>query len=122
MLISSNAKIPTKTTEHGISYDLYASKWTLIPSHGRAAVNTGIKIALPHGTYGRIAGLWEKAQVYGLIVSGGVIESDYTGEIRVILQNLTSQPYLVSAGEPVALLICEQYVNSLAYESSYNTN
>ena len=70
-------------------------------------MSTGIKIKLPVGTYGRIAprsGLATK----GIDVAAGVIDWDYTGEIRVLLVNNSDIAFEVNIGDRIAQLIIER--------------
>jgi len=81
-----NAKLPTRGTKYAAGLDLYSIDEINIPGNSTVCVNTGIKIEIPIGQYGRIAersGLALK----GIAVGGGVIDSDYRGEIKVILRN-----------------------------------
>ena len=51
-------------------------------------VETGIAIGLPSGTYGGLAASSGRASKHGIVVGGGVIDTDYTGEVNVILGNM----------------------------------
>lgn len=50
-----NAKAPTRGSALAAGYDLYASQSVIIPKGGRKVVPTGIRIAIPPETYGRVA-------------------------------------------------------------------
>jgi len=50
-------------------------------------IQTRIAIALPEGTYRRLAARSGMASKMGIAVGGGVIDADYTGEVKVILRN-----------------------------------
>ena len=50
-----NAKIPTRGSALAAGYDLYASETVTLPKGGRKVVQTGIRMKLPEGTYGRVA-------------------------------------------------------------------
>ena len=79
-----------------------------IPAGGRAVIPTGIAIALPSAGYVALvfarSGLAVK---HGLALSNGVgvIDSDYTGEIRVGLVNLSDEAYTIQPGERIAQLV-----------------
>src|SRR5437588_7089202 len=66
-------------------HDLYALNDIPIPSKGQVLVETGIAIGLPKGTYGRLASRSGLATKEGIEVGAGVIDADYTGELRVLL-------------------------------------
>ena len=79
-----------------------------IPAGGRAVIPTGIAIALPSAEYVALvfarSGLGIK---HGIALSNGVgvIDSDYRGEIRVGLTNLSDTPYTVRPGDRIAQLM-----------------
>jgi dUTP pyrophosphatase len=78
-----------------------------IPAHNRLLVRLGIKIALPMGTYQQIApqsGLSMK----GTNVGAGVIDSDYQGELQVVIINHMDQPFNVNIGDRIAQLIVKK--------------
>jgi len=96
-------------TEHSAGMDLYADiaeDITLKPG-GRALVPTGLSIALPDGFEAQIRPRSGLALKHGisLVNSPGTIDSDYRGEIGVILINHGAEPFMVRRGERVAQMI-----------------
>jgi deoxyuridine 5'-triphosphate nucleotidohydrolase len=81
-----------------------------IPAGGRALVKTGIAISLPSGYYGRVAPRSGLAVKNGIDVGAGVIDSDYRGEVGVLLFNFGSEVFRAEAGTRVAQLIVEPMV------------
>jgi len=73
----------------------------------RAAVPTGIALALPEGYEAQIRPRSGLALKHGITVlnSPGTIDADYRGEIRVILANLGTEPVTLARGERVAQLV-----------------
>jgi dUTP pyrophosphatase len=73
----------------------------------RAAVPTGIALALPEGYEAQVRPRSGLALKYGLTVlnSPGTIDADYRGEIQVILANLGTEPVTLARGERVAQLV-----------------
>jgi dUTP pyrophosphatase len=107
-----NAKTPTKGTEKSAGYDLYACCNALIYPQERILVKTGICIEVPEGYYGRIAPRSGIALKNGIDVMAGVIDSDYRGEIGVLLYNTDKNiPFHVKIGDRIAQLIIEKYFN-----------
>lgn len=80
---------------------------TILPGE-RKLIPTGLAVALPEGTYGRIAPRSGLAFKSGLDVMAGVIDVDYRGEIGVILVNLGVDEFIVWHGARIAQLIVEQ--------------
>jgi len=79
---------------------------TLAPGE-RAAVPTGISLALPEGFEAQVRPRSGLALKHGVTVlnSPGTIDADYRGEIRVILANLGREPVTLRRGERVAQLV-----------------
>jgi dUTP diphosphatase len=79
---------------------------TLQPGE-RAAVPTGIALALPAGYEGQVRPRSGLALRHGVTVlnSPGTIDADYRGEVRVILANLGREPVTIARGERVAQLV-----------------
>ena len=98
---------PSKATPMSVGFDLKSYEDTTIDSNGICIVRTGLKVHSPLGTYIRLAsrsGLASK----GITVQGGVIDPDYTGEVKVILYNHTHEPFLISKGMRIAQMIPEK--------------
>lgn len=108
--LDSCAKMPVRATQQAAGYDLFASEHAYIQKGQRALVGTGIAIALPPGTYGRVAprsGL----SVRGIDVGAGVIDEDYRGEVKVLLVNHGVDLLHVQPGERIAQLLIEPIVH-----------
>jgi len=67
--------------------DIYALKDGIIPAQRQMLVDTVIGIGLPRGTYGRLAARSYIPCKHGIAVGGGVLDTDYNGEMKVILRN-----------------------------------
>lgn len=105
-----DAVIPTRGSEKAAGLDLYAmSPCTLYP-HTMRVIATGIAIALPAGTYGRIAPRSGLAVKWGIDVLAGVVDEDYRGEILVALINHGETAFTINRGDRIAQLIVESIV------------
>ncbi|KAL8655982.1 MAG: hypothetical protein Q9210_000550 [Variospora velana] len=85
--LSPSAKAPTRGSAFAAGYDIYASKPTSVPARGKALVETDIAIAVPEGTYGRIAPRSGLAVKNFIDTGAGVIDADYRGQVKVLLFN-----------------------------------
>ena len=104
------AILPVRSTSGAAGYDLFSTDSYVVLPGRRVVVSTGISVQLPQGTYGRIAPRSGLAVKHGLDTLAGVIDPDYTGEIKVVLQNLdTQQPFVIRAGYRIAQLILENF-------------
>jgi dUTP pyrophosphatase len=106
-----HAILPTRATPSAVGYDLFSiDNYVVLPGR-RVVIATGITVNLPPGTYGRIAPRSGLAVKHGLDTLAGVIDPDYTGEVKVVLQNLdVNQPFVIRPGYRIAQLILEQCV------------
>ena len=123
---SDFAICPQRNTPTDAGFDLFSIETCVIKPLERKLVNTGIKIEIPDGYYGRIAPRSGLAFKKGIDVMAGVIDSGYRGELKVLLINLCqpSNPrgvissyesffgpldkFSVSQGERIAQLIIEK--------------
>jgi dUTP pyrophosphatase len=102
-------ELPAYATPGAAGCDLRAAvtePLTLAPG-ARALVPTGIALAIPRGFEGQVrmrSGLALR-QGLALLNAPGTIDSDYRGEVRIILANLGSEPVTLSRGERIAQLV-----------------
>lgn len=106
--LTKNAYTPTKSSEKAAGFDLYSAYNLIVPAFGKARIKTDIQIALPNGSYGRIAPRSGLAWKNFIHVGGGVIDQDYRGNIEVILFNFSEQNFTVKKGDRIAQLIIER--------------
>ena len=103
------AKLPVRATPGSAGYDLAASDGKTILPGGRDLIATGLSIKIPQGTYGRIAPRSGLAVRCGIQVGAGVIDSDYTGEIKIVLFNSDpTNSFVINPGDRIAQLILEK--------------
>ena len=101
--------LPTYATEGAAGLDLRAAVETplTIPAGGRAMVPTGLSVEIPSGFEGQVRGRSGLAARHGVGIPNapGTIDSDYRGEVCVILANWGDQPFVVARGERIAQLV-----------------
>ncbi len=118
--LSDQAKIPTQGSKYAAGYDLYAAEEVLVNTMGRKLVKTNISISIPEGYYGRIAPRSGLAYKNGIDVLAGVIDSDYRGDIGVILFNSDHNlDFPVNVGDRIAQIIIEK-CHSVNWETVEN--
>ena len=103
-----NAKLPVRGTEGAAGYDLAAAEAAIVPAHGKCLVKTGLQIALPPGCYGRIAPRSGLAIKKFIDVGAGVVDTDYRGEVGVVLFKFSDSDFIVNMGDRIAQLILEK--------------
>lgn len=105
--LSDKAILPSRATLHSAGYDLSSALETKVPARGKAMIPTDLCIAVPQGTYARIAPRSGLAWKNSIDVAAGVIDADYRGPVGVILFNHSDVDFEVEAGDRVAQLIIE---------------
>ena len=106
--LRENAVLPKRGSEGAAGYDLNASCSCVIPSRGKGLVQTGLAISLPPGVYARIAPRSGLALKKFIDVGAGVVDSDYRGELGIVLYNHSEDNFKVNEGDRVAQLILEK--------------
>lgn len=106
---------PERASSGAAGFDLKASldgfPDIVIPPGERRLIKTNLCVEIPKGMYGRIAPRSGLAYKNGIDVLAGVCDSDYRGEVGVILQNLDGrESYTVKTGDRVAQMIIEYCV------------
>jgi dUTP pyrophosphatase len=104
-LLNDDARVPQRQSADAAGYDLHSCESIVVFARSRAKIRTGIAIALPKDTYGRVAPRSSLAYTRGIDVGAGVIDQDYRGEIGVIVFNHSDEDVEVKIGDRVAQLI-----------------
>lgn len=108
-LLSTSAKAPTVAHPgEDLGYDIYASETVTFPPHGHAVVHTDIAIECTAPSGEKMGALLrDKSSMAArrLVLTGGVIDAGYRGEIKVLMENLGDQPATIRAGDKIANLI-----------------
>lgn len=105
--LSACAVLPSRGSALAAGYDLSSAYDTCVPARGKALVKTELSIAIPQGTYARIAPRSGLAWKYSIDVGAGVIDADYRGPVGVILFNHSDSDFTIKAGDRIAQLILE---------------
>lgn len=108
--------MPAYATEHSAGMDLMAATdadITLAPLE-RKLIATGIAMALPEGHEAQIRPRSGLAYKHGLSVlnAPGTIDADYRGEVKVLLVNLSNEPFTVTSGMRIAQMVIAEYTRS----------
>lgn len=105
--------LPTYQTAGSAGMDIYAAvnePVTILPNQ-TVLVPTSLAIALPEGFEAQVRSRSGLAARYGVFAlnAPGTIDSDYRGEIKVILSNFGSEPFVVNRGDRIAQLVIARY-------------
>jgi dUTP pyrophosphatase len=110
---NSRNPLPAYETAHAAGMDLRANLEApvVLGSLERAMIPTGLYIELPTGYEAQVRPRSGLAAKWGISVlnSPGTIDADYRGEIKVILVNLSAQPFTIQHGDRIAQMIIARH-------------
>ena len=103
-LLDPRAKMPKYATPGSAAFDLAGLDWCCIPTGEQHLIKTGLSMAIPPGYAGEIQPRSGLALNYGITItnSPGLIDSDYRGEIGVILYNSGIRDFVVEPDDRIA--------------------
>ena len=108
--------LPAYATAGSAGIDLRAAvrEDVCIASGGRAAIPTGLRLAIPAGYEGQVRPRSGLALRHGLTLPNapGTIDSDYRGELQVLLWNGGEEPFVVQRGDRIAQLVIAPVVQA----------
>ena len=106
--LSSDIKTPTRATQFSVGLDIYSPKDYTIEPQSQVVISTGLQVKIPQGYYGNLCSKSGLAMKHSIHVGAGIIDPDYTGEIKILLLNLGSEPLQILTGNAIAQLILEK--------------
>jgi dTMP kinase len=119
--LSETAKLPTRAHATDAGLDLYSDRDIVMLPGERHMIETGIRMAIPHGFAGLI---WDKSSIssHGIKTLGGVIDSGFRGEIKVGLINLSHEIYRLQAGQKIAQILFQKIARPRIKEAKLETD
>ena len=103
-----NSKMPYRATPESAGLDLFSCETGIIEPHSKRLIDIGISVLIPYQYYGRIASRSGLAVKNSIDVGAGVIDSDYRGNISVVLFNHGDERFTFNTGDKIAQLIIEK--------------
>ena len=102
--LTKYAHSPQKAHKQDACFDLRASEQASIPGHGYTTIRTELAIRIPNGHVGFIMSRSGLASNRGVFVlnAPGVIDAEYSGEIKIVLANMDDLNYVVERGDKIA--------------------
>ena len=104
--------LPSRQTTGSAGFDLASAEPDFVLAPGeRRLVSTGLAVEIPPGIEGQVRPRSGLALRHGITMPNapGTIDSDYRGEVRVILQNLGTEPVTIVRGDRIAQLVFARY-------------
>lgn len=104
---ASTVEIPKYATPNSAGVDLCSMMYGIIKPGEQMLVPTGIKLAIPEGYEAQIRPRSGLALTHHIIIpnSPGTIDSDYRGEIMVLLLNMGTEPFTITFGDRIAQMV-----------------
>jgi dUTP pyrophosphatase len=104
---SEGLPLPSYASEGAAGLDVVAAESLTLAPGARHAVATGLAMAIPVGYEVQVRPRSGLALKHGItcLNTPGTIDSDYRGEVKVILANLSSEPFEIVRGERIAQLV-----------------
>lgn len=99
---------PAYAKEGDAGLDFYSAEEIVLKPGERAAVRTGLKIAVPDGYVGLI---WDKSGLAlnnGIKTMAGVVDTGYRGEIKIVLINLGKEEFVIKKNSKIAQMIIQK--------------
>lgn len=111
----SQFQLPKYKTSGAAGLDLQANiiDQVLLKPLERKLIKTGLYISIPNGYEGQIRARSGLALKHGISLANGIgtIDSDYRGELKVILVNLSKEDYIINKGDRIAQIVFIKYEN-----------
>lgn len=107
--LSEVALIPKRGTTYAAGLDLFSPLDCVVMPNQRLLVKLDISLELENGTFGHILPRSSLSLKNGIHIGAGIIDSDYRGNVGVLLFNLSDQPFIVSRGDRIAQLVVKRY-------------
>lgn len=105
----SDAQLPQMIKEGDAAMDFYSYKdYELAPGQ-KIIAETGVAIAIPRGYWGNVRDRSGLAAKHGIHTMAGVFDSNYRGEVQIILINLGKEKYKINKGDRICQMIIEKH-------------
>ncbi len=106
--IFGEGKLPHYSTEGSAGADLFSNEDITLKPGERHLISTGIRVEIPEGYVGLI---WPRSGIAvrnGIDTMAGVIDSDYRGEVKVLIINHGGEPFKIEKGFKIAQLLIQK--------------
>jgi deoxyuridine 5'-triphosphate nucleotidohydrolase len=109
--LTDTARLPEKAHQGDLGYDVFADEDKWIPYGEYRLISTGISIWSNSYKYGFIIKDRSSIAMKGLFTHAGVIDSGYTGEIKIFFHNVSNTSIKIEKGDKIAQLVPTKVIN-----------
>lgn len=108
IILKGFGKLPLYATEHAAGADLYSANAQdiVLQPMERKVIPTGVYMELPIDAEAQIRPRSGLSAKKGIVAILGTIDSDYQGEVGIIVINLSNEPFIIERGERLAQMVC----------------
>ncbi len=109
--LKDDAVIPKYAYDGDAAMDLYSAEEFVLKSGERKLISTGIAMEIPRNHVGLI---WDKsglAAKNGIHIMAGVVDSNYRGEIKVVVKNLGDDDFKIEKNSKIAQMIVQPFLS-----------
>jgi len=112
--LNTNAQIPAYQTAEAAGFDLHSTEDIIIAPGERKLIGTGLAFEIPIGYEIQIRPRSGLAYKHGITVlnTPGTIDSDYRGEIKVLLINHSNENFEIKIGERIAQAVIKEVIQA----------
>jgi dUTP pyrophosphatase len=105
--LRGDAVLLSRAHHNDAGIDLFSCGEHSIAPHTTFPISTGIALEIPDGYVGLV---WDKSSIgsKGIKTLGGVVDAGYREEVKVIVHNLNTTPYIFSHGDKVAQILIQK--------------
>jgi len=120
--VEPGAKLPERAHASDAGADLFAREGCEIYPGEQKLVDTGVAVKIPRGFAGFIFNRSSQGK-RGITIphSVGVIDADYRGNLKVLLKNISEDPYVIEAGDRIAQLVVQRVELPTFYDAWNDT-
>lgn len=115
--LDANAFMPKRATKGSVGLDLiYHGSDRIIPVNEICLIGVGISIKLNKDEYAKVENRSGNVFFRRYRIEAGIIDNDYTGEIKILVNNFNDEPLKIKRGDKIAQLIIQKYVTGKVEE------
>jgi dUTP pyrophosphatase len=121
VFITDPLRQPTKKTSCAAGFDLKANTAFDVQPFEKVVISTGVRTSIPQGHYGQIVDKSSFSTRTGLFIAAGIIDSDYEGDIKVVLFNPSPTTKTVAKNTIIAQMIVLPYFTGEVFYAEPST-
>lgn len=120
--LSIHATMPVQATNGSAGYNVFSAVDATVSPKTRCAIPLDIAITPPAGTYAQLMSRSGICLKHRVDVRAGTIDRDYTGNVKVVLENLGDEPFTIKIGDRIAQLVLLQVKNPPVHGTDHLEN